>query len=257
MKLSLQLATVALLMVFVPAAAAQTYFDSCSSQTGNSAVMLLTTDALMTVDGVELSDGDEVAAFTTDGICAGAIVWKNAHASLTIWGDDSMLPDKSGLDANEEIRFRIWQADTETEFGGEYGSVSVSFSDEQPFLATEGLYRDGAIMLVASLIAEGEEAEVGTSVAGESPVRELRIAGNYPNPFQGSTTIDFDVPTASDVSISAFNLLGQKVASIYDGRVEAGSHNIVWDASGFPSGLYLLRIESGTSVHTTRAVIAR
>lgn len=242
------------LVLFVPAARAQTHFDSCSSQTGNSAVIIVPADAAFSVNGVELNAGDEVAVFTTDGICAGAIVWNDAHASLIAWGDDSMKSLKQGFDNDEKILFRVWQSETQTEIGGDNGTVVITYDDGEPFLSVDGRYGDGAIMLISGLVAE---TEVGTGSGVEALAQELRIAGNYPNPFQNSTTIAFDVPATSDVSISAFNLLGQKVASIYEGRVVAGSHSVNWDAIGIPSGVYLLRVETGTAARTTRAVIAR
>ncbi len=255
MRLPLRLfATLLILTLSAPAAFAQSHFTTCASRTGNSAVLLVPEDAELKINGDDLREGDEIAVFTEEGICAGAITWENKHAILTIWGDDSMLPDKQGFDNDEIVGFRVWQAGTATEFAAEESTVSVEFSDTEPFLSIDGRYKDGAIMLLASLTVE---TEVVTSVEGGNLVAELQLSGNYPNPFSTSTTIAVSIPKSADVSIGAYNLLGQEVASIYDGRMAAGSHTVSWDASNLPSGLYLLRLESGGAVRTTRAVVAR
>lgn len=66
--------------------------------------------------------------------------------------------------------------------------------------------------------------------------------GNYPNPFNPSTTIEFALAEGSDVTLTIYNLLGKEVETLIDGRKEANRHTIVWDASAFPSGLYVCRI---------------
>jgi hypothetical protein len=72
---------------------------------------------------------------------------------------------------------------------------------------------------------------------------------NYPNPFNLSTTIIYELPEATDVTIEVFNVLGQKVTTLFDGRETAGVHSISWegtDESGtiVSSGVYLYRIST-------------
>jgi len=75
------------------------------------------------------------------------------------------------------------------------------------------------------------------------------LGSNYPNPFNPTTTIPFELNGASEVTLSVFNVLGQKVATIAQGWYTAGSHAVMWngrDFSGRPvaSGLYLYRMET-------------
>jgi hypothetical protein len=73
--------------------------------------------------------------------------------------------------------------------------------------------------------------------------------GNYPNPFNPTTNVNFVLPEAANVSLTVFNLLGQQVATLANGNFEAGSHSLVFDASSLTSGLYLVRLEApGQSV---------
>ncbi|MCK6604410.1 MAG: YCF48-related protein [Ignavibacteriaceae bacterium] len=71
------------------------------------------------------------------------------------------------------------------------------------------------------------------------------LSQNYPNPFNPSTTITYSVPEAGNVRLSVYNLMGEEIASLVNGNVEAGVHTVSFDASGFASGTYFYRIDAG------------
>ncbi|MBL0176478.1 MAG: T9SS type A sorting domain-containing protein [Ignavibacteria bacterium] len=79
---------------------------------------------------------------------------------------------------------------------------------------------------------------------------------NYPNPFNPSTTITYSVPNAGNVTLTVFNALGQKLATLVSGPAEAGNYKVVFDASGFQSGVYMyeLRGNGFTQVRTMTLV---
>ena len=68
---------------------------------------------------------------------------------------------------------------------------------------------------------------------------------NYPNPFNPVTCLRYQLPTTSEVELSIYNLLGQKVATLVSERQLAGQHQVKWDASGFASGIYYYMIKAG------------
>jgi predicted GH43/DUF377 family glycosyl hydrolase len=68
------------------------------------------------------------------------------------------------------------------------------------------------------------------------------INQNYPNPFNPETTIAFDVPVDSPVRLEVYNIIGQKVATLVDGDLQAGHHRAVFDGSNLSSGTYLYRL---------------
>jgi len=82
------------------------------------------------------------------------------------------------------------------------------------------------------------------------------LGQNYPNPFNPSTTIQYDLPKAAPVSLKIFNALGQEVASLVNGRQEAGSYQIRWNAN-VPSGIYFYRLQAGEYVETKKAILLK
>ena len=77
-----------------------------------------------------------------------------------------------------------------------------------------------------------------------TPVK-FELSQNYPNPFNPTTKINFSIPQNSEVTLTVFNVLGQKVKTLVQGFMEAGKHTINFDASGFNSGIYLYKLEAG------------
>ena len=68
---------------------------------------------------------------------------------------------------------------------------------------------------------------------------------NYPNPFNPETKINFSLNKISNVKLTVYNVLGQKVASLVNGRMNAGAHTITFNASHLASGVYFYQLEAG------------
>ncbi len=82
------------------------------------------------------------------------------------------------------------------------------------------------------------------------------LAQNYPNPFNPSTTIRYSLPHRAHVTLAVFNTLGQKVAEPINSEIEAGKHELSFDARNLASGLYFYRLQAGPYITTkTMAVV--
>jgi hypothetical protein len=77
----------------------------------------------------------------------------------------------------------------------------------------------------------------------------ISLLQNYPNPFNAQTTISYSLAEPGPVTLTIYNLLGQKVATLFDGIQPAGEHKAVWDASNMTSGVYFARLNSKNSSH--------
>lgn len=84
-------------------------------------------------------------------------------------------------------------------------------------------------------------------VADNSTINQpesIKLNPNYPNPFRQSTTVPFELAEDAEVTLTVWNMIGQKVATLVDGMQEAGVHTDVrWNASNMPSGMYIARLE--------------
>jgi parallel beta-helix repeat protein len=80
---------------------------------------------------------------------------------------------------------------------------------------------------------------------------------NWPNPFNSTTMIRYDVPQAGKVSLTIFNLLGQRVTTLFDGQQVAGSYTISWDAADLPSGVYLCRMQTQGFMQTRKMLLVK
>ena len=74
------------------------------------------------------------------------------------------------------------------------------------------------------------------------------LHSNYPNPFNASTTIEFDLSKTENVTLSVYDLLGRRVAALIDRELQAGAHKITFDASDLPSGVYFYKLRAGDNL---------
>jgi len=74
---------------------------------------------------------------------------------------------------------------------------------------------------------------IGNSVPGNYSLQQ-----NFPNPFNPTTNIRFDLPRDTKVSLVIYDVRGRQVAELVNSRLNAGSYNVDWDASNFPSAIY-------------------
>jgi hypothetical protein len=88
------------------------------------------------------------------------------------------------------------------------------------------------------------------------------LKGNYPNPFNPETTISFALDQTGHVSLDIFNIKGQKIATVVDGTMEAGNHNVVWNGKTdnnreAGSGVYFYRMKSGKYSSTKKMIMMK
>ena len=79
----------------------------------------------------------------------------------------------------------------------------------------------------------------------------------YPNPFNPSTRITFDLIKSSHVSLTVYDLLGREVNVLVNEVQSAGTHSIAFDGTGLPSGIYLYRLQTGDFSITRKMVLLK
>jgi hypothetical protein len=112
--------------------------------------------------------------------------------------------------------------------------------------------------IYATAFAFGEEEIVGV---GDVPLA-ARLLPNYPNPFNPLTTIAFELPSDQAVRLTIYGVDGRRITTLVDGVRPAGLNEVRWDGTdrtggAVPSGTYLYRLESGSTVTARRMVLVR
>lgn len=83
------------------------------------------------------------------------------------------------------------------------------------------------------------------------------LAQNRPNPFNPITTISFSLPSDSPATLIVYDMSGRVIRTLVDRKLEAGSHQVEFDAADLPSGVYLYRLEAGPQTDTRRMVLLK
>lgn len=123
---------------------------------------------------------------------------------------------------------------------GEWGNADPIPSTFKAMLVQ---YRD-----LNALAVEPEETMV---------VTEFALHQNYPNPFNPTTVISYQLPAVSQVQLTVYNLMGQKMATLVSEKQRAGLHQLEWDGSGLASGMYYYQIKTGQFQKVKKMVLVR
>jgi hypothetical protein len=341
---------------FPGSASAQSHFADCTTNTGDSASIILSAEVAPTIDGVPFVEKTEIAVYTASGDCAGAVTWTGSSVAITAWGDDVMTRKKDGYAVGERMTFRIWDPQTATEYGVDNSSsVTITYDKSEDYFRNDGRYSKDAIYSLTSMAVASESAPVliaapttvyptdgaedvalsatfewqSTAGAAEYDVQILRELGadsmrliidstgvkgttleidldeetqyswrvratagesksawtplssfhtqneptppkdgealpssvqldqNYPNPFNPDTTIPFELPESVATRLIVFDMLGKEVAVLADEVLEAGTHQVRWNAREVPSGMYVYVLQTPTTRLTRTLVLVK
>ncbi len=101
------------------------------------------------------------------------------------------------------------------------------------------------------------DTPVGIAESGTKTPKEYALEQNYPNPFNPTTTIGFQVVKSGHVSLTIYNLLGQKITTLVDKQLPAGSYKVDFDATNLTSGVYIYVLRSGNVVLSKKMTVLK
>ncbi|MFC1547230.1 FlgD immunoglobulin-like domain containing protein [Candidatus Neomarinimicrobiota bacterium] len=146
-------------------------------------------------------------------------------------------------------------------------AVNTSTYQGGPSVSADGAYlffnSDGNPHWIdASIIDDLEPLSIDQHGSNEAAPGEFGLTAAYPNPFNPSTTIRYDLPHASEVALIVYDLLGQEVARLVEGGLEPGYHQVQWDGkdargSNVPSGIYIARLTTPAYTNSLKLVLLK
>lgn len=135
----------------------------------------------------------------------------------------------------------LWEVTVGLEAGSDY-AITVTSIEDNAVSATSAPF---SIVTTTS-----------TDPTDDVPQR-YALVEIYPNPFSSQATITFQLPVAGHVSLSVFDVRGVRIRRLVDSILVAGSHQILFDASGLTDGVYLYRLETAAGASTGKMVLMR
>jgi hypothetical protein len=161
-----------------------------------------------------------------------------------------------------------------TEMGGEF--IIDGIDDTIPIVRrVYQIFADGGSGFQARMALRYDQSEVPEGTVEDSlkllrleevvNVKELvnklpdkySLSQNYPNPFNPNTTIRYELPKGSFVTLTVYNLLGQEVALLVNEKKEAGRYDVEFSGVRFPSGLYFCRLQTDRIVKTRKLLLLK
>lgn len=119
--------------------------------------------------------------------------------------------------------------------------------------------QDGPAFTLLAVDNLGQVVELNnvTSTPPSEQPQEFALEQNYPNPFNPATNIRFSLPEAGEVSLSVYNVQGQRVATLTEGSRSAGTHQISFNAGNLASGVYLYRLQTESATLTRKMMLVK
>ena len=98
---------------------------------------------------------------------------------------------------------------------------------------------------------------IGVNQVSEEIPAEYKLYKNYPNPFNPTTTIKFDLPKSSVVKLSVYDITGKEIETLVNEKMNAGSYETKWDGTKYSSGVYFYRLTAGDYTATTKMLMIK
>jgi photosystem II stability/assembly factor-like uncharacterized protein len=201
------------------------------TRTGNNASLILTINSI---------DGNEVGIYNTSNQLIGSGVIQKGIAAITIWGDDNSTDAIEGAVNNEILNARLLDVQTKTFYQIGIGDVKEILSNTD--LKNLNYIKDG--LFIAS----------GMTITGGN--LDLSVF-NLPNPFSGSTNIEYSIPSDGNVEINLYNVQGELVTVVFNGTSTIGTHNLGFESGSLSSGVYNLIVRFGSQQASTKLMLVK
>lgn len=179
--------------------------------------------------GNVLEAGDRIEALSPEGRLVGrGLVGEDRQAGVAVWGDDTATPDREGLR-----------------------------SGERPTIMLNGVPVTEQAQVTGGSIEFGSGDFGVLDLAGAGSPLRFDLTTVYPNPFNESVRINYMLASAGPTRLALYDLTGREVALMANEPQSAGVHSLSYQARGLPTGLYILRLESGAESRSLKVMLLK
>jgi hypothetical protein len=185
-----------------------------------------------------------------DGESSGSTYYKNDTTSQTLGGDspisDAMDTYPTTFATGARFVTSSWSGSASSwTFNGQYSMDSVAN-------VTLSNYEKWTSSASVNVHATVYQTPTSVKSAGKNIPGTYMLYDNFPNPFNPSTMISYDLPIASNVKLTVYDILGKQVTTLVNQHQNPGKYGVRFDASRLASGVYLYRLEAGNFVQTKK-----
>lgn len=202
--------------------------------------------------GLVAVDGDSVTTYTTEnsGLPSNTVYELALDEAGVLWiGAGHTLTSFDGT------TWTVWDETTCPAFTDWFTCLAID-ADGTKWI---GVYGNGLVRFDGETWTVFDIYDPATGIgedAGDAPA-SLDLLTSAPNPFNDRTSLAFTLPEAGRATLDVYSVTGQKVATLVDGHVAAGAHNVVFSGSGLPSGLYIARLTAGGVIGTEKMLLLK
>lgn len=160
----------------------------------------------------------------------------------------------------------FWNAGS-SYLGLKNGALSENLLEVDPEYS-DAANADFTLSATSGVLGQGDDGEalgdlrwvdgaVSVELEDNSIPVEYALYQNYPNPFNPSTIIKFNIPASGYTSLRVFNIIGQEVANLVSGNLNAGSYTVNFNAESLPSGVYVYRLSTNNYTQVQKMVLMK
>jgi len=172
----------------------------------------------------------EIGVYAED-VLVGSGILKDGACGIAVWGDDPATEEIDGALNDAELSIKVWDVEIELP------AVITWVQGEETYVTDEF-------------------AALSIECAPDIPT-EFGLDTPYPNPFNSSVQLGFKLDEPGMVRLAVYDLTGREVAQLVNDNLTAGHHAVVWDAIDQPSGIYLVRLNSGSDNKVAKMMLIR
>jgi hypothetical protein len=164
----------------------------------------------------------------------------------------------SGGEVNNVLYYILERAIGNNQFS-EVGRVTADNENEKKYSLLTEKQNQSEIIYFRIKQVDKDGAKIYSDVVkvGQGTIDDVVLGQNFPNPFNPTTQIEFELLQDSDVELKIFNLSGKEIILLHKGFLQKGIHQFKFDATGLPSGIYLYQVSTPLSTHSHKMILAK